>query len=213
MPGGHHDRTDPESGARCAAVRCDRLDCPSFDFAQWASEVHALAEERDAVILAHNYQVPGDPGRRRPRRRFAGPVPDRGHRAAVDDRVLRRALHGRDGEDPVAGQDRADPGRERRLLARRLDHRRPAAGLEGRAPRRRRRLLRQHHRRGEGRDRHLLHVVQRRRGRALDPRRHRGAVRPRPVPRRARPPDHSAGTTSTSGGGSATCTPGSTAAS
>ncbi len=31
---------------------------PALDFAQWAREVHALAEERDAVILAHNYQVP-----------------------------------------------------------------------------------------------------------------------------------------------------------
>src|SRR6478752_7570812 len=31
---------------------------PALDFAQWVSEVHALAEQRDAVILAHNYQVP-----------------------------------------------------------------------------------------------------------------------------------------------------------
>ena len=31
---------------------------PALDFAHWASEVHALAEQRDAVILAHNYQVP-----------------------------------------------------------------------------------------------------------------------------------------------------------
>src|SRR6478752_7784012 len=30
----------------------------SLNFAEWASEVHALAAERDAVILAHNYQVP-----------------------------------------------------------------------------------------------------------------------------------------------------------
>ena len=26
--------------------------------AQWATQVRALAEKRDAVILAHNYQVP-----------------------------------------------------------------------------------------------------------------------------------------------------------
>src|SRR5664279_2912893 len=31
---------------------------PALDFTEWAREVHALAEERDAVILAHNYQVP-----------------------------------------------------------------------------------------------------------------------------------------------------------
>ncbi|MEO6126383.1 MAG: quinolinate synthase NadA [Ilumatobacteraceae bacterium] len=30
----------------------------NFDFASWSEEVHALAKERDAVILAHNYQVP-----------------------------------------------------------------------------------------------------------------------------------------------------------
>ena len=31
---------------------------PALDFTQWAAEVHALAKQRDAVILAHNYQVP-----------------------------------------------------------------------------------------------------------------------------------------------------------
>jgi len=30
----------------------------NFDYDTWAHEVHALAKERDAVILAHNYQVP-----------------------------------------------------------------------------------------------------------------------------------------------------------
>src|SRR6478736_6147590 len=39
------------------AMTAPTLD-PALDFAQWASEVHALAEQRDAVILAHNYQVP-----------------------------------------------------------------------------------------------------------------------------------------------------------
>ena len=31
---------------------------PTMPFDEWASEVHRLAEERQAVILAHNYQVP-----------------------------------------------------------------------------------------------------------------------------------------------------------
>jgi len=31
---------------------------PTMGFDEWAAEVHRLAEERDAVILAHNYQVP-----------------------------------------------------------------------------------------------------------------------------------------------------------
>ena len=52
---------------------------------------------------------------------------------------------------------------------------------------------------------------QRRRGGRVDPGRPRGAVPARPVPRRARPPDHWAGRTCTSGRGSATCTRASTA--
>jgi quinolinate synthase len=31
---------------------------PTMTFDEWAGEVHRLARERDAVILAHNYQVP-----------------------------------------------------------------------------------------------------------------------------------------------------------
>src|SRR5690242_21463991 len=31
---------------------------PTMTFDAWAAEVRRLAEERDAVILAHNYQVP-----------------------------------------------------------------------------------------------------------------------------------------------------------
>ena len=69
--------------------------------AAWAAEVRELARKRNAVILAHNYQLPqiqdvadhvGDsltcPGCR--------------DRRGVDDRLLRRALHGRDREDPLA---------------------------------------------------------------------------------------------------------------
>ena len=69
--------------------------------AELKDEVRALAVKRNAVILAHNYQVPevqdvadyvGD---------SLGPLPARGRRRGRDDRVLRRALHGRDGLDPV----------------------------------------------------------------------------------------------------------------
>ena len=75
------------------------------------------------------------PGARRLRRRLARPLaPGRRHRR-LGDRVLRRPLHGRDGLDPLSRQDRADRRPRRRLLARRLDQRRPAPRLEGRASR------------------------------------------------------------------------------
>ena len=181
--------------------------------AVWAAEVRRLLDLRGATLLAHNYQLPeiqdvaDHVGDSLALSRIAADAPEDDHR------VLRRALHGRDREDPLAGQDGADPRPARRLLAGRLDHRRRAARLEGRAPRRRRRLLRQHHRRGEGRDRHLLHVVERRRGGRLDPGRPRGAVLPGPVPRRARAPDDRPRRTCTSGPANATCTPASTATS
>ena len=87
-------------------------------------EVRALAAERDAVILAHNYQVPevqdvadfvGD---------SLGLSREAADADAGDDRLLRRALHGRDGLDPQPRQDGAAARPRRRLLAGRLDHRR-----------------------------------------------------------------------------------------
>ena len=65
--------------------------------------------------------------RRRFRRRFA-PARARGDQGRRrHHRAVRRALHGRDLEDPQSRQDRADPGPQGRLLARRLDHRRGRA--------------------------------------------------------------------------------------
>ena len=108
-------------------------------------------------------------------------------------------------------QDRAAPRPRRRLLARRLDHGRPAARLEGRAPGRARRDVREHHRRGEGRDRLLLHLVERGAGGgahlARARRRHRDPLRPRHVARRLRGARHRPAHPGL-GRASATCTPG-----
>ena len=99
------------------------------EIAALQAEVRALAAERDAVILAHNYQVPevqdvAD---------YVGDSLGLSRQAAAarrrDDRLLRRALHGRDGLDPVPGEDGADPRPRRRLLAGGLDRRRAAGGL------------------------------------------------------------------------------------
>ena len=41
---------------------------PTMMYDDWAAEVRRLADERDAVILAHNYQVPWIQDVARPRR-------------------------------------------------------------------------------------------------------------------------------------------------
>ena len=174
---------------------------------QWADEVRRLAARARRGDPGAQLPAPGDPGRRRPRRRLARAGPARGGQPGPGDRARRGVLHGRDGQDPRAGADRADPGPASRLLARRQHHRRPAPGLEGRAPGRRGGRLREHQRRGQGRVRRVLHVGQ------------RGADRGRACPPTARccscPTSSSArmsagspaGTTCMSGWASATCTP------
>ena len=158
----------------------------------WADEVRTLAAARRGAAGA---QLPaaGDPGRRRPRRRLARAVPDRGARAAstivfcgVHFMAETAKILAPDKTvlipDAAAGCSLADSITADQLRAWKAEH--PGAVVV---------VLRQHHRRGEGRDRHLLHLVQRRRGGRLDAGRPRGPVPARPVPRRARPAGHRPG--------------------
>ena len=156
----------------------------------WADEVRELARQRDAVILAHNYQVPeiqdiaDHVGDSLGLSRVAATVDASTivfcgvHFMAETAKILSYD------KTVLIPDERAGCSLAETITAEQL------RAVEGRAPRRGRRQLRQHHRRGEGRDRHLLHVVERgRRGRSRSPRT-RSAVLPRPVPRRPRPADH-----------------------
>src|SRR4051812_32892342 len=187
-----YETTAPEVRRDRNAVRSDRIEldaAPVESLAGRGPPAHGGAGRRPPGAQLPG---PGDPGRRRPCGRLARPVPARRGQHGIDDRLRGRPFHGGDGQDPRSGEDRPGPRRRGRMLSRRHDHRRAVTCLEGGALRRRGGLLRQHLRRGEGRDRHLLHVVQRGRGRGVDPRRPRGPVPPRPVPRRPRPAGHRA---------------------
>ena len=132
-------------------------------FAPYVKAINALKKERNAVILAHNYQTPeiyncvAD---------YVGDSLQLAREATkVDaDIIVQGGVHfmAETVEDPEPRQDRADPGPARRLLARLLDHRRGRAAAAQEIPRRAGGRLRQHVGRGEGRGRHLLHVVERR---------------------------------------------------
>ena len=124
-------------------------------------EVRALARERDAVILAHNYQVPevqdvAD---------YVGDSLGLSRQAAATDAaaIVFCGVH-------FMAETAAILSPEKTVLIPDLDAGCSLASsitadqlrdVEGRAPRRGRRLLREHDRRGEGRDRLLLHVRQR----------------------------------------------------
>ena len=146
------------------------------------AEVRALAAERDAVILAHNYQLPevqdvAD---------YVGDSLGLSRQAAKTDAsvVAFCGVHFMAETASVLSPDKRvlHPRPRRGMLAGRLDRPRPAPRLAGQAPRRDHGHVRQHDRRDQGAHRLLRDVLQRRRGRAAHPRRarrgHRDPLRP-----------------------------------
>ena len=130
-----------------------------------SDEVRALAAERNAVILAHNYQLPevqdvAD---------YMGDSLGLSREAAATDAdvIAFCGVHFMAETASILSPEKTVliPDLDAGCSLVGLDHRRPAARLEGRAPRRRRRHVRQHLGRGQGRDRLLLHLLERRPGR------------------------------------------------
>ncbi len=141
---------------------------PPVEWPFFAPYVKAINELKKRAQRRHPRAQLSDAGNLQLRRRFRRQLAAaraRGHQdQGRHHRAGRRALHGRDLEVAEPRQGRADPGPARRLLARRFDYRRGRALAARALPRRAGRHLREHFRRREGRERHLLHLLQRRAG-------------------------------------------------
>ena len=176
------------------------------EVARLTDEVRALAAERNAVILAHNYQRPEV----QDAADYVGDSLGLSQQAAATDAdvIVFAGVHFMAETAAILAPTRTvlipDPEAGCSLAAS-IDADAPPR-LEGPAPRRRCCLLRQHDRRGEGALRLLLHLRQRPEGDRGDPRGPRDPVPARHVPGRVPGADHRP-LDARSGRASATCTP------
>ncbi len=135
----------------------------------------------------------GDPGDRRPRRRLAAALAAGGRHEGEGDRLLRGALHGRDGQDPEPRQAGAAPRPRCRLLALRPVPAGAVRALARAVPRPQGGQLHQLLGGREGALGRHLHLVQRGEGGAELPARDADRLRPGPAPGRVGEQEDGAG--------------------